>query len=36
MSEYNLLRECVRERGNTVILFDEAEKIAGVPIDHSF
>ena len=36
MSEYNLLRECVRERGNTVISFDEAEKIAGVPIDHSF
>ena len=38
MSKYDALWKCVRERGQAqlILTFDEAEAIAGVPLDHSF
>ncbi len=38
MSKYNALWEYVKENGNQtfVLTFEEIEKIAGIPIDHSF
>ena len=36
MGKYNLLWDYVRKNGNATVSFDEAEKIAGVPMDHSF
>lgn len=38
MSKYNALWEYVKENGNKtfVLTFEEIEKIAGIPIDHSF
>lgn len=38
MSKYNALWEYVSQKGEskTVLTFNEIEKYAGVPIDHSF
>ena len=38
MSKYDALWKYVRERGQAqlILTFDEAEAIAGVPLDHSF
>lgn len=38
MSKYNALWEYVKENGSKtfVLTFEEIEKIAGIPIDHSF
>ncbi len=38
MSKYNALWEYVRKNGNQSIklTFDEIQRIAGIPIDHSF
>lgn len=38
MSKYNALWEYVKENGSQtfVLTFEEIEKIAGIPIDHSF
>lgn len=38
MSKYNALWEYVKENGNQtfILTFEEIEKIAGIPIDHSF
>lgn len=38
MSNYNILWEYVLQSGqsNFKLTFDEIEKIAGIPIDHSF
>lgn len=38
MSKYNALWEYVKENGKQtfVLTFEEIEKIAGIPIDHSF
>lgn len=38
MSKYNSLWEYVKQTGNESfkLTFDEIEKIAGLPIDHSF
>ena len=38
MSKYDLLWKYIKERKTTYIklTFDEIEKIAGIPLDHSF
>lgn len=38
MNKCDALWKCVRERGQArlILTFDEAEAIAGVPLDHSF
>ena len=38
MSKYNPLWECVKNSGQSTLKlkFEEIEKIAGVPVDHSF
>lgn len=38
MSKYSTLRECVQKSGkeSSQLTFEEIQKIAGAPIDHSF